>query len=36
MNDGDSVESNTCIVETEEGNFQLIRMTDNTILEETK
>jgi UDP-2,3-diacylglucosamine pyrophosphatase LpxH len=36
MNDGDSVESNTCIVETEEGNFQLIRMTDNTIIEETK
>lgn len=32
INDGDSVESNTCVVETEEGDFQLIKMTDNTIL----
>jgi UDP-2,3-diacylglucosamine pyrophosphatase LpxH len=33
MNDGDSCENMTCIVETEEGVFQLIRMTDNKILQ---
>jgi UDP-2,3-diacylglucosamine pyrophosphatase LpxH len=36
MNDGDCVESNTCIVETEEGEFQLIKMTDNRILDKIK
>jgi UDP-2,3-diacylglucosamine pyrophosphatase LpxH len=35
MNDGDCVESVTCLVETEEGKFQLIKMTDGTILQET-
>jgi UDP-2,3-diacylglucosamine pyrophosphatase LpxH len=34
MNDGDSVENCTCITETEEGKFQLIKMTDNTIIQE--
>ena len=34
MNDGDVVESVTCLVETEEGKFQLIKMTDNTIIQE--
>jgi UDP-2,3-diacylglucosamine pyrophosphatase LpxH len=34
MNDGDVVESVTCLVETEEGKFQLIRMTDGKILAE--
>lgn len=34
MNDGDVVESITCIVETTNGNFQLLRMTDNKILQE--
>jgi UDP-2,3-diacylglucosamine pyrophosphatase LpxH len=34
MNDGDCVESVTCLVETEEGKFQLIKMTDGTILKE--
>jgi UDP-2,3-diacylglucosamine pyrophosphatase LpxH len=32
INDGDSVESHTCVVETEEGVFKLIRMTDNVVL----
>lgn len=34
MNDGDVVESVTCLVETEEGKFQLIRMTDGKIISE--
>jgi UDP-2,3-diacylglucosamine pyrophosphatase LpxH len=34
MNDGDVVESVTCLVETEEGKFQLIKMTDNTVIQE--
>jgi len=34
MNDGDVVESVTCLVETEEGKFQLIKMTDNTVIRE--
>lgn len=33
INDGDFVESCTCVVETEEGEFQLIRTTDNKILD---
>lgn len=32
LNIGDHCENCTCIVETEEGEFQLIRTTDNTIL----
>jgi UDP-2,3-diacylglucosamine pyrophosphatase LpxH len=34
MNDGDVVESVTCLVETEDGKFQLIKMTDNTVIQE--
>jgi len=34
MNDGDVCENMTCLVETDDGKFQLIRMTDNTILKE--
>jgi UDP-2,3-diacylglucosamine pyrophosphatase LpxH len=34
MNDGDVVESVTCLVETEEGKFQLIKMSDNTVIQE--
>jgi UDP-2,3-diacylglucosamine pyrophosphatase LpxH len=33
INDGDFVENCTCVVETEEGEFQLIRTTDNKILD---
>ncbi len=33
INDGDFVESCTCVVETEGGDFQLIRTTDNKILD---
>jgi UDP-2,3-diacylglucosamine pyrophosphatase LpxH len=33
LNCGDAIESHTCIVETEEGEFQLIRTTDNKILD---
>jgi UDP-2,3-diacylglucosamine pyrophosphatase LpxH len=36
MNDGDNCESMTCIVETEEGEFQLIKMTDNKVLDRIK
>jgi UDP-2,3-diacylglucosamine pyrophosphatase LpxH len=32
MNDGDMVESITCIVESLDGEFQLIRLTDNKII----
>jgi UDP-2,3-diacylglucosamine pyrophosphatase LpxH len=34
LNTGDQVENMTCIVETESGNFQLLKLTDNTILKE--
>ena len=32
MNDGDMVESCTCIVETEDGEFKLLNLTDNTTI----
>jgi UDP-2,3-diacylglucosamine pyrophosphatase LpxH len=33
-NIGDMVENHTCIVETEDGKFQLIRLTNNTVISE--
>jgi len=35
INDGDFCENMTCVVETEEGEFQLIRTTDNVVLDRT-
>lgn len=32
-NDGDMVESLTCLIETENGEFQLLRLSDNTIID---
>ena len=32
INDGDSVESITCVVETDDGEFQLVNMTNNSVI----
>jgi UDP-2,3-diacylglucosamine pyrophosphatase LpxH len=36
MNDGDMVESCSCLVETETGEFQLMNISNNTIISQTK